>query len=219
MAKSDVGNQSRAFLAYATLAEASRVTDVSEQQIRTWHAAKILTPFLVTESSRRGRVRLFDFVDLVVLRVLAQLRGKVPNDDLRKVQGALRTRAQKDWSDLRFVVDNHRLSILDDAEQAANLGTDAMRVDVGRVATELRWDIERSRTRGPDVVGKIVRDPAVMGGAWVIAGTRIPTEAVWSFHEAGYDTEAIIQQYPRLVPDDIAASIAHERRLRAQGAA
>jgi uncharacterized protein (DUF433 family) len=219
MAKSSSGDRPKEFAAFATLAEASRVSGVSEQQIRAWHAAKILVPFLVRGASRGERTRLFDFVDLVSLRILAELRNRVANDDLRKVQGALRERAQHEWTDLRFVVDDRRLIVWDDAANEAMLESGATRIDVGRVASDLRREIERSRTRGPDVVGKIVRNPAVLGGAWVVAGTRIPTEAVWSFHEAGFDTEAIIEQYPRLTPDDVAASIAHERQIRAQGVA
>ena len=55
-----------------------------------------------------------------------------------------------------------------------------------------------------------------MGNAPVLAGTRIPTSAVWSFHEDGYTTEQIIDQYPRLYPDDIRAAIAFEQERRAR---
>jgi uncharacterized protein (DUF433 family) len=48
--------------------------------------------------------------------------------------------------------------------------------------------------------------------AWVVAGTRIPTEAIWNFHAAGYDAEAIIREYPRLTPDDVRAAIDFESR-------
>jgi uncharacterized protein (DUF433 family)/DNA-binding transcriptional MerR regulator len=219
MTKSDLGNRPNEFVVFATLSEAGRVTDLSEQQIRAWHAAKILTPFLVRETSRGAQTRLFDFVDLVSLGILARFRGKVSTDELRKVQGTLRGRAQHEWNELRLVIGNGRLNILDDVDHEGTRGSDATWIDVGRLASDLRREIDRSRTRGPEVVGKIVRDPAVMGGAWVIAGTRIPTETIWSFHESGYDTEAIIEQYPRLRPDDVVASIAHERQLRAQGAA
>jgi uncharacterized protein (DUF433 family) len=217
--KIEFGNRPDDFAAYATLEEASRVTELSEQQIRTWHAANVLTPLLVREGSRRARVRLFDFVDLVSLRILAQLRGNVPSEELRKVQVTLRERPQAEWARLRFAIDNRKLTILDQAERDTFGDSDPKWIDVRRVASDLRREIERTRSRGPAVVGKIVRDPAVMGGAWVVAGTRIPTEAIWSFHEAGYGTEAIIEQYPRLVSEDVIASIAHERRLRAQGAA
>jgi uncharacterized protein (DUF433 family) len=219
MTKRDFGNRSREFVVFATLDEASRVTDLSKQQIRAWHAAKVLTPFLVREASRGARIRLFDFADLVSLRILAQLRGNVSTDELRKVQTTLRERPQHDWSKLRFLAERRRLIILDETDEEEILEFGPVWIDVGRVVSELRSEVEQARTRDPAAVGRIVRDPAVMGGAWVIDGTRIPTEAIWSFHEAGYDTDAIVEQYPRLVSEDVIASIAHERQLRAQGAA
>jgi uncharacterized protein (DUF433 family) len=52
----------------------------------------------------------------------------------------------------------------------------------------------------------------------VIKGTRVPTSAIWSFHVAGYDTEAIIAEYPTLEPADVEAAVAHEQALRAVAA-
>jgi uncharacterized protein (DUF433 family) len=42
---------------------------------------------------------------------------------------------------------------------------------------------------------------------------------IWDFHEAGYDTAGILEQYPILHPADIVAAIEHERELRERGAA
>lgn len=70
------------------------------------------------------------------------------------------------------------------------------------------------RTRDPNDIGKIRRKQGVMGGRPVIAGTRIEPEFVWSFHEAGYTTEQIIEQYTHLHPEDVEAAIAHVGRKR-----
>jgi uncharacterized protein (DUF433 family) len=43
----------------------------------------------------------------------------------------------------------------------------------------------------------------------VIAGTRIPVSTVLSWVDAGYSDEAIIEQYPDLLPDDIKAAKIH----------
>ena len=75
------------------------------------------------------------------------------------------------------------------------------------------------RTRDPNDIGKIRRTPGVMGGVDVIAGTRIAPEFVWSFHEAGFTTEQIIEQYPHLHPEDIKAAIQFEAARRRKGAA
>jgi uncharacterized protein (DUF433 family) len=39
---------------------------------------------------------------------------------------------------------------------------------------------------------------------------------VWSFHQEGFDSQEIQRQYPRLMPADIDAAIAFERRRHAQ---
>ena len=75
------------------------------------------------------------------------------------------------------------------------------------------------KTRDPNDIGKIRPTPGVMGGVPVIAGTRIAPEFVWSFHEAGYTTEQIIEQYPHLHPEDIAVAIQYEADKRRKGAA
>jgi uncharacterized protein (DUF433 family) len=48
--------------------------------------------------------------------------------------------------------------------------------------------------------------------AWVIEGTRISTSAIWNFHQAGYSTKAMINQYTGLTTTDVRAAIAFERK-------
>ena len=38
--------------------------------------------------------------------------------------------------------------------------------------------------------------------------------AVWNFHQAGYDTQAILREYPRLTAIDIRNAIAYEHERR-----
>lgn len=75
------------------------------------------------------------------------------------------------------------------------------------------------KSRDPRDIGRISRDPRVMGGIDVIAGTRIAPSFVWSFHKAGYTTEQIIEQYPHLYPEDVDAAIRFEADKRREGAA
>jgi uncharacterized protein (DUF433 family) len=76
---------------------------------------------------------------------------------------------------------------------------------------------ERLRDRS-DKVGRIEKRRQVVRSAWVIAGTRIHTEAIWNFHAAGYDEQAILKEYPHLRPEDVSAAIEHERKRREQAA-
>lgn len=69
---------------------------------------------------------------------------------------------------------------------------------------------------------RIVRDPLVMGGAPVIAGTRTPPGSPYAFYEAtvrdGEGHEAGIAEaarnYPMLTRGEIEAAIAYCRRRR-----
>jgi uncharacterized protein (DUF433 family) len=65
------------------------------------------------------------------------------------------------------------------------------------------------------VVGQIVRNRHVVHNAWSVAGTRIPTEAIWNFHQAGYSAKTIIREYPRLKAKDVVAAIKFEAKRKA----
>jgi uncharacterized protein (DUF433 family) len=52
--------------------------------------------------------------------------------------------------------------------------------------------------RTPGMIGRVVETPGVLGGRPRLDGTRIPTEAIWDFHDAGADTDEVLRAYPRL---------------------
>jgi uncharacterized protein (DUF433 family) len=54
---------------------------------------------------------------------------------------------------------------------------------------------------------RIQRDPAIMLGKPVIAGTRIPVEAIVRQFAAGSTIEWVLQGYPGLTRDDIRAAL------------
>ena len=82
----------------------------------------------------------------------------------------------------------------------------------------MREAAKQLRKRRKEDIGKIKRHRYVAHNADVLAGTRIPTAAVWDFHVAGYSADAIIEQYPTLTAADVEAAIEHETRRRAKKA-
>ena len=52
------------------------------------------------------------------------------------------------------------------------------------------------------LLGRITADPLIFGGKPVIRGLRIPVELVLALLAAGETTEAILDDYPELEPDD-----------------
>ena len=91
-------------------------------------------------------------------------------------------------------------------------GQTVLPIGLEPIANEMREAAAKLQQRRPDQVGKIVRNRYVVHNAWVIAGTRIPTEAIWNFHTGGYKIEAIVREYPRLTPADVRAAIEFESR-------
>jgi uncharacterized protein (DUF433 family) len=54
---------------------------------------------------------------------------------------------------------------------------------------------------------RIVRDPRVAGGAWVIKGTRIPVKTILSSLADGDSVQDILTSFPTLSEDDVRAVI------------
>ena len=73
-----------------------------------------------------------------------------------------------------------------------------MPIEWKRVAADVRSHVERGRQRAPSDYGRIEKRRQIARNAEVLAGTRIPTAAVWSLHKADYSVAAIIREYPRL---------------------
>jgi uncharacterized protein (DUF433 family) len=198
--------------------QASQLVELSRSQLAAWDRGDILHPHW--GGNGHGYSRIYSFRDLVVLRTLAILRQeyRVPPAELRRVADWLNAHQTSPWTDLRLSVTGRQVqlengetgSVIDDAWQDGSRA----RLDLGAVARDLEAKVEAAKQRQPDEIGQIVRRRGVMGNAPVLAGTRIPTSAVWNFYEDGYSPEQIIYEYPRLTPEDIEAAIAFERQRR-----
>jgi uncharacterized protein (DUF433 family) len=89
-------------------------------------------------------------------------------------------------------------------------GQSIIEIDLELIAAEMRREADRLKERRDDQIGVLARNRYVVHNAWVVAGTRIPTSAIWNFHRAGYSPEAIMGEYPRLTLSDVAAAIEFE---------
>ena len=64
----------------------------------------------------------------------------------------------------------------------------------------------------PQKRSRIIRDPQILGGKPVIAGTRIPVRLILDHLAEGYMPEEIIVEYPVLTRADIQAAIRYASR-------
>ena len=60
-----------------------------------------------------------------------------------------------------------------------------------------------------DLLNRITARPDVFGGKPIIRNMRISVEMILSLVAQGMDNQAILQDYPELVPDDIRACVAY----------
>lgn len=58
-----------------------------------------------------------------------------------------------------------------------------------------------------DLLKRITHNPAVMVGKPVIRGTRIPVDLIIRMVAQGIPQQDILDEYPRLQPDDIQAAL------------
>jgi len=200
-----------------------RLTGLSKRQIRYWDDTGFFSPTLLDEHRQRAFGRIYSFRDIVGLRTIAILRNdhKVPLQELRRVGAWLQREHETPWSSLRFALKGRTVVFIDPASGAptepSGRGQTVLPIALLPIANEMGKAAERLRERQPDQIGKLERKRYVVHNAWVVAGTRIPTEAIWNFHEAGRSTKQIIAEYPRLTAEDVRAAIEFEsgRRKRA----
>jgi len=192
-----------------------RLTGLTDSQLRYWDKTGFFSPQYTDEEQRGAYSRIYSYRDVVGLRALAEMRRHVSLQELRKVGEWLARHYDEPWSRLTFYVSGRKVFF--DEPKTGELvagsahGQVAMRVEMTKVARRVDAAIEQLRKRGPDQIGKVTQNRYVVHNVPVLSGTRIPTAAVWDFHDAGYDTAAIMRQYPTLTPEDIQAAIEYER--------
>jgi uncharacterized protein (DUF433 family) len=194
-----------------------RLTGLSTRQVRYWDKTEFFSPTLV--EGRRAFSRIYSFRDVVGLRTIAILRDKVPLQELRRVGAWLRQEHETPWSSLRFGLSGDKVIFYDPATSVPTAprgqGQTVLGIALEPIANEMRAAASRLKERTADELGQIVRNRYVVHNAWSVAGTRIPTEAIWNFHKAGYAAEAIIREYPRLTKQDVQAAIKFEEKRKA----
>ena len=193
------------------------LTGLTKRQLGYWDKTGFFSPALADDDlGRRPFGRVYSFRDLVGLRTIAILRERVALQELRRVGEWLEKHSDTPWSSLRLGLSGKRVTFTDPAtgvDREARTGEQGVfSVALQRVATQMGRAADRLRNRKRDQVGKVERHRYVAHNKAVIAGTRIPTAAIWNFHRAGYNAASIIEEFPRLKPRDVRAAIAFEKK-------
>jgi DNA-binding transcriptional MerR regulator len=197
-----------------------RLTGLSLRQLRYWDKTGFFSPTLLDERSRRAFNRIYSFRDVVGLRTISVLRNthELPLQELRRVGSWLAERHETPWSSLSFALHGKKVVFIDPdhgvAVEPRGAGQEVVSIALKPIEEDMREAAGRLRDRTPDQIGQLTRNRYVVHNAWVVAGTRIPTTAIWNFHEAGYSSSEIIREYPRLKEPDVKAAIEFEHARR-----
>ena len=71
-------------------------------------------------------------------------------------------------------------------------------------------------TRRPSTTSRIVRNPDVLGGEPIIAGTRVPVRAIVLIWRESGDPSGVLDAYPHLTAEAIHDAIAFYRSHQAE---
>jgi uncharacterized protein (DUF433 family) len=195
-----------------------RLTGLSLGQLRYWDKTEFFSPTLVDDHSRRSFGRIYSFRDVVGLRTIGVLRKhhSIPLQELRRVGAWLCKHHDEPWATLRFGIAGRRVVFYDPrsgmAVEPKGAGQEVLSIALEPIANEMRSAAENLKKRQRDQIGTVARNRYVVHNSWVMAGTRIPTSAIWRFHNAGYSIRAIVREYPRLKPQDVRAAIVFETK-------
>lgn len=201
-----------------------RLTGLSMSQLRYWDKTDFFSPEYAEEYGLGAFSRVYSFRDVVGLFVIGLLRKKYrfSLQELRSVGEYLYRFHETPWSSLALHVRGRRGIVFRDPDapemfistRPKGQGVLPFTVALDAVALHVERKVARLRVRRQAEIGKIEKNRLVMNNAPAIAGTRIMTAAIWNFSDAGYNTEAIIKEYPRLTPADVRAALEFEAERR-----
>jgi uncharacterized protein (DUF433 family) len=194
-----------------------RLTGLSKGQLRRWHHSGLFSPYNKRADSG-AKIALYDFRDLVGLRVIAGLRKKYSVHYLRKVNEFLKRRvSDAPWRDLVLRADGGE-PIVEESDGTLTsidpLGQTVHRnvICVRQIAEDTVAEIDRFRKRPPEDEGRISRSRQLQSNKPVVKGTRVTVATIWAFHMAGRSAEQIIAAFPVLTPKDVEEAIRYAQQ-------
>jgi DNA-binding transcriptional MerR regulator len=197
-----------------TAEKVERLTNLTKRQLQYWDEKSFLSPSIRNKAGR-GHRRLYDFRDLVSLRVAADLRDNGASlQAIRKVAEHLRGLDYRHpLSELKVWSVNGRV-YFEEADTVRSSRRPDQTVAVYEVPvpgvvnrlTEEVVQLDKERR-----AGKTETRRGALGSKTLIAGTRIPVETIHHLVRDGADEAEILMLYPDLTPEDVRAALAAER--------
>jgi DNA-binding transcriptional MerR regulator len=192
---------------------AAQLAGIIVRQLRHWEQTGLVFPSVRQEISPRNTVRLYSFQDLVDLLVVAELRHRpgISLQHIRRLVAHLRTGDfDAPLRELKFATRGKEIYIsYPDGSWSGDLKPDQLIYRQVIALDEVVAKIERARERDPRAGGHVTSRRGVHRSKPVFAGTRVPVATVQRYLDAGYDTAAILREYPSLTEADVEAARHH----------
>lgn len=213
MGTADDGQVTRAF----TANKVTTLTGLTKRQLQYWDERRFLAPSL-SRRGGRGRRRLYDFRDLVSLRVAADLRRQgISLQVIRGVVSHLRDLDYRDpLAELRFWASEGRLYFAEAGTVREGKRPDQTVAEFVIPVEQIVHTLEEriSQLAEERRAGGVEKRRGVLGSKAVVAGTRIPVESIQRLRADGADDVEIIELYPDLTRADIDAALSQEQITR-----
>lgn len=190
--------------------QVARLTGISVGRLRYWDNTDFFKPEYAWQERGEAFSRIYSYLDLVSLKVVAKLRKRVPLQRLRQVKEKLADYSPELWRGLTLWVDGDEVAFVHptsgEPEQIVS-GQKIMELPLAETLDDLEEKVRSLLARDEHNVGQIIQKRRVLHNRRVIAGTRIPVSAIRAFHEAGYSVAEILEEYPSLTERDVAAAL------------
>lgn len=183
---------------------AAALSGATLSQLRHWRSPRT-GPLLAPEIAAAPRA-LYSFQDVLALRTFVKLRENASLQKIRAAIGHLRDLGEVGPLASYSLVSDQRGNIqLLTGEEAVNLGAKPGQLQLIAVIGEV---IESFAVRAgvlvPDLLQprpRLAVDPQTQGGIPVIAGTRVPYDAVAGLMRDGVPAGQISEYYPPVTPE------------------
>ena len=196
----------------------SRLTGIPKSPLTHWENRGVFNASYVDPNPRTPFRRIYSFRDIVSLRALALIRrdARVSFQEILEASNYLSQFYESPWSELRFGLLSGKLVFWDPKRKqwSQSTGQQVLELNVEGIPEEIKQSIPDALKRDESQYGVITKNRYVQHNQPIIAGTRIPTSSIWSFHSAGYTNEEILEEYPHLTLEDIRAAVEYEREQR-----
>ena len=207
-----------AAIAALTEENITRITGLSQGQLRAWDKRGFFVPRHAYDDRSRAYSRIYSFKDAVGLKTIAVLRNRyqLSLSRLLKVAEELSLRGFQHWADTKlYVVKKEVYFQHPGTDKVESLKTGQFAIlNVIDVLKDVQDTVIQLKKRDETQIGRVQRNRFVAHNTWVISGTRIPTSTIRRYLDAGFDENHVLKEYPTLTLEDIRGAMQHEVALK-----